>query len=205
MNETWRTLETLNLAALKAGDREEFSRMVDAAYPSIYRLGLRMVGDHQDAEDVLQNTFLKAMRALPRFEGRSSLATWLYRIAVNESLMLLRKRRGNQVSVDEDGDGDAENADGMQIVDWCCLPEAEFLSVEARNFLDSAVAALPERLRVVFLLRDIEGFSVRQTAEALNITEMNVKTRLLRARLKLRELLTGYFGERLNVGSGKKA
>lgn len=199
MNETTRVIENLDIAALRAGDRQEFARLVEAAYTPIYRLGLRMLGDPQDAEDVLQDTFLKAMRALPRFEGRSSLATWLYRIAVNESLMLIRKRRGGTISMDEGEDEDGDSAEAMQIVDWCCLPEAELVSGEARKFLDNAIQALPERLRVVFILRDTEGLSVRETAQALNITEMNVKTRLLRARLKMRAVLSVYFGERVNA------
>ena len=198
MNDTTNVIENLDIAALRAGDRQEFARLVEAAYSPIYRLGLRMLGDPQDAEDVLQDTFLKAMRALPRFEGRSSLATWLYRIAVNESLMLIRKRRGGVISVDEGEDEDGDSSEAMQIVDWCCLPEAELVSDEARQFLDNAVQVLPENLRVVFILRDIEGLSVRETAQALNITEMNVKTRLLRARLKMRAVLSAYFGERVN-------
>ncbi len=204
MSETTAALENLDIAALRAGDRQEFTRLVEAAYTPIYRLGLRMLGDAQDAEDILQDTFLKAMRALPRFEGRSSLATWLYRIAVNESLMLLRKRRGIAISLDEGDDDEGESVEPMQIVDWCCLPESELLSDEARKILDEAIQRLPERLRVVFILRDIEGLSVKDTAQALNISEVNVKTRLLRARLKIREILSAYYGERMAEKGGAK-
>jgi RNA polymerase sigma-70 factor (ECF subfamily) len=187
----------LNLDAMRAGDRQEVARLVDAAYPAIYRLALRMVDNEQDAEDVLQETFIKVMRALPGFKGRSALTTWIYRIAVNEALMLMRKRKGNMVSIEDDGDDDGEEGEGMHIVDWCCLPEAEFVSAETRQHLDRAVQQLPPRLRMVFLLRDIEGFSVAETAELMKISEANVKTRLVRARLKLREMLTVYFGERV--------
>lgn len=190
-------LQNINLDSLRGGDHKELARLVDAAYPAIYRLALRMVENEQDAEDVLQETFLKVMRALPGFEGRSALSTWIYRVAVNEALMLMRKRKGNVVSIENDGDNEGEESEGMQIVDWCCLPESEFVSTETRQQLEQAVKHLPARLKMVFLLRDIEGFSVAETAELLKISEANVKTRLVRARLKLREMLTVYFGERM--------
>lgn len=190
-------LLNFNINALRAGDRNELARLVDAAYPKIYRLALRFVENEQDAEDVLQETFLKVMRALPGFEGRSALSTWIYRVAVNEALMLLRKRKGIVLSIENDSDDEGDEGEGMQIVDWCCLPETEFLSAETRQQLEQAVQQLPARLKMVFLLRDIEGFSVAETAELLKISEANVKTRLVRARLKLRQMLTVYFGERM--------
>jgi len=106
--------------------------------------------------------------------------------------------------MDEGEDEDGDSAETMQIVDWCCLPEAELVSGESRQFLDNAVQVLPENLKVVFILRDIQGLSVRETAQALNITEMNVKTRLLRARLKMRAILSAYFGERVNEKGSDK-
>jgi RNA polymerase sigma-70 factor (ECF subfamily) len=188
-----------SLPALRAGDRAEFARLVDAHSPSIYRLALKILGDAQDAEDILQETFLKAYRALPGFEGRSSVSTWLYRIAANEAFMLLRRRKpdAGSVSVDEPQPAVDGEQEPIQIVDWCCLPEDELLSAEARRHLDTAVSRLTPALRAVFLLRDIEGLSVRDTAEALNVSEAAVKTRLLRARLNLREQLSAYYGERL--------
>ncbi len=187
----------LSVEELKSGNRAEFARFVEAYSNQIYRLGLRILNDPQDAEDVLQETFLKAFRALPEFEGRSSLSTWLYRIAVNEALMLLRRRSPAAVSID----AEKESADGelepVQVVDWCCLPENELLSTEGRRFLDQAIERLPANLRIVFVLRDIEGLSIRETAEALDLTETAVKTRLLRARLNLRDQLSGYYSERM--------
>ncbi len=189
--------QEFSLEALRQGDRDEFARLVDVYSNRIYRLGLKMLADPQDAEDVLQNTFLKALQSLANFEGRSSLSTWLYRIAVNEALMLLRKQRPETpVPGDQDSDDD-ENYSPVQFVDWCCLPEDELLSSEAKARLDNAIQKLPENLRVVFILRDIEGLSIRETSEALGLTETAVKTRLLRARLNLREQLSIYFGERL--------
>ncbi|WP_299027622.1 sigma-70 family RNA polymerase sigma factor [uncultured Thermanaerothrix sp.] len=191
---------TFSLEALRNGDRKEFARLVDAFSTPIYRLALRILGDPQDAEDVLQETFIRALSALPTFEGRSSLSTWLYRIAVNEALMMLRRRKPETLLNENDG-GDEENSDNESnyLVDWCCLPEEELLSEEARQFLDQAIAQLPENLRLVFWLRDVEGLSIKETAEALGLSETNVKTRLLRARLRLRELLSEYYYERMGM------
>ncbi len=191
------TDERLSLQALQAGDRAEFARMVDLYSARIYRLALKMLGDPQDAEDVLQMTFLKALQSVSSFEGRSSLSTWLYRIAINEALMSLRRYRPTtSVATEYESDED-EIEHPAQLTDWCCLPEEELLSAEARSYLDLAVRRLPEKLRIVFLLRDVEGLSIKETAETLNLTETAVKTRLLRARLHLREQLSAYYGERL--------
>lgn len=190
----------ISLDALIAGDRAEFARLVDTYSSSIYRLGLRMLGNPQDAEDVLQNTFINALTHLPTFEGRSSLATWLYRIATNEALMMIRKRKPEVDLVLEEDSESEDSADGLkprQILDWSALPESELLAGEGKHILDDAIETLPESLRIVFLLRDIEELSIKETAEALNLTETNVKTRLLRARMFLREQLSGYYRERM--------
>lgn len=191
-------IQNISIDMLRSGDRAEFARLVDAYSAPIYRLGLRMLGTEQDAEDVLQNTFLSALTHLSSFEGRSSVLTWLYRIAVNEALMILRRGRP-EVSID---DTDAKDEDDIihptQFVDWVALPEDELLSDEGRQALDNAIQKLPENLRTVFLLRDIQELSIKDTAETLGITESNVKVRLLRARLSLREQLSYYYGERMN-------
>jgi RNA polymerase sigma-70 factor (ECF subfamily) len=186
-----------DLAALQAGDRAEFAHFVETYSGQVYRLALKMLQNPQDAEDILQETFIKAYKALPNFEGRSSLSTWLYRIATNEALMFLRKKRPVQVSVDEPLENDEGEERPRQIIDWCCLPESELMSTEARANLDRSVEQLPESLRAVFLLRDIEGLSTRETAEVLDISESAVKTRLSRARFRLRELLSAYYAERM--------
>lgn len=187
----------ISLQALRSGNRVEFARLVDAYSTPIYRLGLKMLGNEQDAEDVLQTTFLKALQHVGEFEGRSSLSTWLYRIAANEALMLLRRKRPSLSLDEEPEDGDGEAIPPMQLADWGALPESELLSAETKLRLDRAIQNLPDRLRVVFLMRDIEGLSIRETGEALDLSETAVKTRLLRARLQLREQLSDYFGERL--------
>ncbi|NMC78023.1 MAG: sigma-70 family RNA polymerase sigma factor [Chloroflexi bacterium] len=187
--------KTLSLQALKAGDRAEFSKLVDLYSSSLFRLALRILGDPQDAEDVLQETFLKAYRALPSFEGRSSLSTWLYRIVTNEALMVIRRAKPDLLWADDE----EENSEAISpslFVDWDALPEQELLSHEVKQFLDQAVQQLSANLRIVFLLRDVVGLSVKETAEQLGLSEVAVKTRLLRARLRLREELSAYFGER---------
>jgi RNA polymerase sigma-70 factor, ECF subfamily len=189
--------EPFSLEALKKGDRVEFARLVEAYSPHIYRLALKMLDNPQDAEDILQETFIKAFRSLNGFDGRSKVSTWLYRIATNEALMLIRKRKPDSISLQEPVENIEGEQEPLQIVDWCCLPEDELLSTEVRRQLDKAVESLPHSLRLVFLLRDIEGLSTRETAEVLDLTETAVKTRLSRARLRLREELTAYFSERM--------
>lgn len=189
--------QEISTEALRNGDRAEFAKMVDAYSAPIYRLGLRMLGNEQDAEDVLQNTFISALTHLPSFEGRSSVLTWLYRIAVNEALMILRRGKP-EVSIDDTESSDEnENIHPTQFVDWGALPEDELLSTEGKQALDHAIQNLPENLRMVFLLRDVQDLSIKDTADTLNLTEANVKVRLLRARLMLREQLSYYYGERM--------
>ena len=194
-------MNEISLEALIAGDRAEFARLVDEYSSPIYRLGLRMLGSPQDAEDVLQNTFINVLTHIHKFEGRSSLATWLYRIASNEALMLIRRKKPEVNLDDVEGGDDDEDLRPQQFVDWSALPEDELLSGEGQNFLDEAISDLPESMRIVFLLRDIEGLSIKETADALSLTETNVKTRLLRARMFLREKLSVYYGERLQARS----
>lgn len=189
---------TFDIEALQRGDRAEFARFVETHSGQIYRLALKMLQNQQDAEDILQETFIKAYHALPQFESRSSLSTWLYRIATNEALMFLRRKHPQQISVEQPSN-DEMLPDPLEIVDWCCLPESELISAEARANLEIAVENLPYSLRVVFLLRDIEGLSTRETAEVLDLSEGAVKTRLSRARLQLRELLSVYYRDRVNV------
>ncbi|MCX6028904.1 MAG: sigma-70 family RNA polymerase sigma factor [Chloroflexi bacterium] len=181
------------VAALKAGNQAAFAEMVERYSPTVYNLALRLMNNAQEAEDVLQETFISAFRALDRFEGRSQLGTWLYRIAYNAALMRLRRRQIPTTSIDEPLTTEEGESLPRQLVDWTALPEDLLLSGELRHVLDAAVAVLPATLRSVFVLRDIEGLSTAETADALNLTETNVKVRLHRARLALREQLTAYF------------
>ncbi len=185
------------LEKLRAGDPAAFAQLVEANQRNVYNLALRMLNNSQEAEDVLQETFLSAYKALPSFEGRSNLSTWLYRIASNASLMRLRKKQPETTSMDEPLELEEGDSLPRQFVDWSSVPEDKLLSVESRRVMDRAVAELPEGLRIVFILRDIEGLSTQETGEALELSESAVKTRLHRARLALREKLSAYFAERL--------
>jgi len=199
--------EAFSLEALTAGDRAEFARLVEANYELVYRLAIRMLNDSQDAEDVLQETFLKALRGLKNFDGRSSLSTWLYRIATNEALMALRRKKPDMVSTDEPMETEDGEQEPVQIVDWGRLPENELMSAEVQRYLDEAIDRLSPSLKAVFVMRDLQGLSTQETGEVLNLSETAVKTRLSRARLRLREDLSGYFGEKLageKLAEGKR-
>jgi len=190
-------MNTVSLEALKSGNREAFAKLVEETSPQIYQIALRILGNAQDAEDALQETYIKALHSLPDFEGRSNLNTWLYRIVVNEALMIIRKHKTSPLTLDESDQDYAVATDQMKIVGWQSLPEGELLSNEARFFLDKAVMNLSPVLRVVFVMRDLQGLSIQQTAETLGITDSTVKTRLSRARLALRQELSQYYAERL--------
>jgi RNA polymerase sigma-70 factor, ECF subfamily len=192
--------EDFSLESLRRGDRDEFSRLVEVYSGKLYRLSLKMLGNPQDAEDVLQEAFLKAFRGIKNFDGRSSLSTWLYRILTNEALMHLRRKKPEALSIEEPAEADSEEQEPLQIIDWCCMPEQELVSGEVRTQLDQLIQELPASLRVVFLLRDVDELSTQETAEVLELSETAVKTRLSRARMKLREDLTAYFGERMAGG-----
>ena len=182
---------------IRSGDKTACAECIELHAPAVYRLALNMLRDEAAAEDVVQETFLNAFAAIDRFEWRSGLSTWLYRIAVNEALMSIRKRKPMPISMDEGRDDEDADSTGMEIVDWCCQPEREMLSSEARAKMDEAVQSLPQALRVVFIMRDIEGLSIQETAEVLNLGESAVKVRLLRARLRLRQELSLYFGSKM--------
>jgi RNA polymerase sigma-70 factor (ECF subfamily) len=194
----------ISIQALKAGDRSEFVRLVDEYSGMIFRLAVKILNNQQDAEDVLQETFIKAFQHILTFKGQSSIATWLYRIATNEALMMIRKRKPEAGSIRLEEYEDYDDSEAMQIEDWCCLPEDELLTSEAKKYLDEAVHKLSYKLKVVFLLRDVEGFSVRETAEVLEISEASVKTRLSRARMILRQMLSKYYGPKI-AKEGKNA
>ncbi len=164
---------------------------------TIYNLALRLTNNPQEAEEVLQETFLSAFKAPDRFEGRSQIGTWLYRIAYNAALMRLRRREPVTSSIDDPVVTEEGEMLPRQLVDWTTVPDEIALSGELRSTLDRAVASLSPSLRAVFVLRDIEGLSTAETAETLGLTEANVKVRLHRARLMLREKLSDYFATSL--------
>jgi RNA polymerase sigma-70 factor (ECF subfamily) len=177
----------------KAGDLAAFSQLITRYEGKVFRLARHILHNQADAEDVLQNAFLKAYTHLDGFQENAKFYTWLVRIAVNESLMKLRKRkRGKTVSLDDPLDTGEEELP-REIAVWEKTPEQEYSQTELRKLLDQAVDELAPIYRAVFLLRDVDGLSTEETAEALDLSIPAVKSRLLRARLKLREILTRFF------------
>lgn len=195
------TQKAISIDRLKSGDRAEFASLVERYSDLIYRLAIKMLGNEQDAEDVLQETFLKAFRSIGSFQGNAHISTWLYRIATNEALMLIRKGRPESSHVQIEEDVESEENPSLQIVDWGSLPEDQLLSSESIHYLNRLIQSLTPALRIVFILRDVMDQSVQETAEVLGISESAVKTRLSRARLKLRQELSEYYRKnQLNEG-----
>ncbi len=181
------------VAQAKTGGEEAFTELVNRYEGNIYRLARHITQNPEDAEDVLQETFLKAYEHLGDFQGNSKFYTWLVRIAVNQALMKLRKRKTDaSVSLDDPYDTGEENL-VREIAVWEPNPEQTYSQEEIRAILEKAVDSLPPTFRAVFALRDIEELSTEETAAALNLSIPAVKSRLLRARLRLREKLTRYF------------
>ena len=185
--------EAALVAKAKAGDAQAFTDLVNQYERKIYRLAKHITQNDEDAEDVLQETFLKASEHLDNFQGNSKFYTWIVRIAVNESLMKLRKRKGDRtVPLDEPVDTGEEMVT-REIAVWDDNPEQRYSREEIQEILDKAVEGLKPDFRTVFILRDIEELSTEETAESLGISIPAVKSRLLRARLALREKLTRQF------------
>ncbi len=178
----------------KAGDEQAFTELVNLYSERIYNLALRILRRRDDAADVLQETFIKVLEKIHTFDGRADFFTWLYRIATNLSLMKLRRDRRTVLS-DEDLEEKFDRPDTTTIHEWQALPLREMLSVEFRRHLDAAVDSLPEIYRSVFILRDLENLSIKESSKILGITETNVKVRLKRARMYLREKLAEYMNE----------
>jgi RNA polymerase sigma-70 factor (ECF subfamily) len=182
-------------------DVAAFETLIDRHEEKIYRLAMRFVRNETDAREILQETFLSAWRNLDSFEGKSQFASWLYRVAVNAALMLLRsQKRHPQVAVDDVADetlGEAARTAGPVVGfggdDWSKRPDEQLQSEELRREIQTAVDGLPESQRSVFLLRDVDGLSTEETGELLGLTVPTVKTRLHRARLALRAAITRYF------------
>lgn len=177
----------------KAGSYEAFEELVSRYENKIYRLGLNVTGNPEDAEDVLQEAFLKAFQHLGEFRADSRFYTWLVRIAVNEGLMKLRKRRSDRSVPLEDEIGDDGEPIPRELADWKPNPEQIFAQAEIESILRDAAQKLPASYRTVFLLRDVEDLSTAETASVLSLSEGTVKARLFRARLMLREELSRVF------------
>jgi RNA polymerase sigma-70 factor, ECF subfamily len=184
--------EHLLVAAAKRGDLKAFEELVNRYEAKIFRLTMNITRNREDAEDAMQDAFLKAYAHLKDFQEDSRFYTWLVRIAANEALMRLRKRRPNQFSLDEPVEGHEELIP-RELEDWGPSPEQRFAQTEMHEILSEAIGKLEPDFRVVFTLRDIEELSTEETAKMLGISIPAVKSRLLRARLKLRQKLDRYF------------
>src|SRR3984893_14079228 len=185
--------ESALVARARAGDAQAFTDLVKQYERKIYRLAKHITQNDEDAEDVLQETFLKAYEHLDGFQGHSKFYTWIVRIAVNEALMKLRKRKGDRtVPLDEPVDTGEEMVQ-REIAVWEDNPEQRYSREEMQQILDEAAQSLKPDCRTVFILRDIEELSTEEAAEALGISVPAVKSRLLRVRLALREKLTRKF------------
>jgi len=199
------TDEMALVQAAKRGDVSAFEQLVKRYDRNIFRIAQHITQNREDAEDVVQDAFLKAYGNLEQFQGNSKFYTWLVRIAVNESLMKLRRRRTDRtVSLDEDIKTE-EDTMPREVADWSPNPEQLYKQGELRDILRKTIQGLPASFRTVFVLRDVEGLSTEETAEALDLSIPAVKSRLLRARLQLRERLNKYFRKPKGSGAdGKK-
>jgi RNA polymerase sigma-70 factor, ECF subfamily len=178
---------------VRAGDVSAYDELVRKYERQIFRIAQHITQNREDAQDVMQDAFLKAYEKLDQFQGNAKFYTWLVRIAVNESLMRLRKRRtGRMVSIDEDLQTE-EGSVPRDFADWAPDPEQNYNQSELSEILRKTIQGLPQGFRVVFALRDVEGLSTEETAETLGLSVPAVKSRLLRARLQLRERLSRYF------------
>lgn len=188
-----RVPEATLVAAAQGGDLGAFEQLMQRYEPRVLRLAMRIVGNEADAEDVLQEAFLKAYAKLDSFQRQSSFYTWVVRIAVNEALMKLRRRRGDrELPLDQELDT-GEDLLPREVEDWRPNPEQQMARQELQDLLNQNIASLALPYRVVFQLRDVEGLSTEETADVLHLTVPAVKSRLLRARLQLRDKLSHYF------------
>jgi RNA polymerase sigma-70 factor, ECF subfamily len=183
-------------------DERSFGELVTRYESKVYSLAMKMLRNPEDAEDVLQETFLRAYRGIKAFKGHSTFSTWIYRITANSALMRLRKKQLPQISIEDSDERDAP----ISIADWAPGPVEQLLNQEMQRVMDEAIETLPPEFRQVFILRDIEELSNADVAEILDLSVAAVKSRLHRARLKVRNRLAQYFSEtRHNRATGAKA
>jgi RNA polymerase sigma-70 factor (ECF subfamily) len=188
--------DTELVQAINAGDTQRFQELVQRYEQKLYTFGRRMCRDESDAEDLVQDTFLNVYRYLKDFRYETKFKNWLYRVAANTALKKRRRSkfaREPELALDELVERE-EIADPAEVPEWARMPLEHLLNEELLGILHQAIWSLPEKYRIVAILRDIEEFSTEDTAQILNISPANVKVRLHRARLFLRDKLKGYFG-----------
>ena len=183
------------IKAIQSGHRELFDQLVQRYEKALYNFGMKMCAEPRDAEDVIQDTFLNVYRYLGDFRFETKFKNWLYRIATSTCLKKRRRSKfapERELSLDEFLPQDEASVD-QHTPAWATLPLDQVLNEELSRTLKQAIAELPEKYRLVLVLRDIEGFSTEESAQILVLTPANVKVRLHRARLFLREKLGSYF------------
>ena len=180
----------------QGGENRAFDELVRRYQDKVYRLSYKILRHEDDAAEALQDAFLSAYRGLNNFKAESTFSTWLYRVATNASLMKYRKRRDNHISLDQ-SQSQNDEAEPMQLPDWSALPLDELLTAETREVMAESIERLPDELRKVFVLRDIEGLSNAGVGDLLGLSVAAVKSRLHRARIALRERLNRYFADKL--------
>lgn len=192
-NEKSRREDTELVGRIREGDFTAFERIVHKYESRIYNHCLKFLNNQEDAEDILQETFLQVHRSIGSFRGDSAFSTWLFKIATNGCLMRIRKKKKvDLVSIDKPIDFDGSLLQ-REIVDWSKNPSLLHSNDEIRNVLDKVISKLPEDKRVVLILKDVEGFSNMEISQILGMTVAAVKSRLHRARLIMRDALTRYF------------
>lgn len=179
------------VARAQRGDTQAFDQLVTRHEAKVYGLCLKMLGSPEDAEDVLQEVFVKAYQSLPSFRGDSAFSTWVYRIATNACLMRIRKKKLDTVPLDKPA-GPEEDVT-REIPDWTRNPASQVMNEEFRTVLAKHVNDLDPDNRIVFMLRDVHGLTTDDTASVLGLSVPAVKSRLHRARLYLRQRLNDYF------------
>jgi RNA polymerase sigma-70 factor, ECF subfamily len=186
----WDEADVVTRAKIRS--QAAFEQLVDHYERRAFRLARKITSNHEDAEEVVQNAFVKAFQNLHDFRGDSRFYTWLVRITINEALMKIRRRRSNEVSMDQSQQAHDASVP-LEVKDQAANPEQRYLQHEVQRILAATINELEPPYREVIQLRDVEGLSTEQTAHALDLTSSAVKTRLQRARMKLRESLNGYF------------
>ncbi|MCM8764716.1 MAG: sigma-70 family RNA polymerase sigma factor [Candidatus Omnitrophica bacterium] len=185
----------------KNRDNAAFEELVKRNQAKIYNLGLKLLGNKEDAADLLQETFINAYYALPKFEGKSAFSTWLYRIATNNAFMKMRKKKIPLVRFEtERGDSSGyEFSPGMP--DWSNDPGVHMKNQELKILIEKSVNALPGKYKTIFVLHDIEGFSTEEISKMLNLSVPAVKSRVHRSRVFLRDKLSSYFQPGVKQGA----
>src|SRR5438270_1832798 len=187
------TDEMALVQAAKKGDLAAFDQLIQRYDRKVFRIAQHITQNREDAEDVVQDAFLKAFENLEGFQEQSKFYTWLVRMAYNEALMRLRRRKtAKTVSLDEDV-ATEDDYIPREVADWSPNPEQLYKQSELKEILGKTIQGLPASFRTVFVLRDVEGLSTEETADALGLSIPAVKSRLLRARLQMRNRLTKYF------------